>query len=97
MVEFCYLDEEWWWEWFRYEWERRWTCFIPLHSVVEILKVGAADLADFFELLSDVVVFEGGRPSRRYGGRSFDGGGCGVRLEPLRSRRRIVWVWAGCL
>lgn len=29
VVEFCYLDEEWWWEWFRYEWERRWTCFIP--------------------------------------------------------------------
>lgn len=33
--------------------------FHSLYLVVEILKVGAADLADFFELLSDVVVFEG--------------------------------------
>lgn len=30
-----------------------------LYFVIEILKVGASDLADFFELLSDVVVFEG--------------------------------------
>lgn len=30
-----------------------------LYFVIEILKVGASDLADFFELLPDVVVFEG--------------------------------------